>query len=392
VWKKSLTFISLALKSILTTESQGSKIRKYYKNISTSIKNVFSLYRRVKANISCSVKENKGFIKSSFLSLKISLFLFFSLLLVIGFLNSSGDGKIASITLNNDLNTDNNLFLRSAETPDEPSSLLISQDNTIYASTPSYHPRVQLLGSGHISLDKENKEIISYKVQSGDNLSAIASKFEVSRNTIVWANELRNTNIKIGQELIILPVSGVFHIAGTNDTISGIAKRYNAKVDDILSFNSLDKTSIISLGDIIIVPGGEMPKFIKSSATISSSGFIAPASGVVTQGYHSSHRAIDIANVCGSPIYASASGTVQATGYTSIGGNYIRITHSNGAVAYYGHLSRILVSRGQRVSQGSIIGYMGNTGYTIGVTGCHIHFETRGMTNPFINYRVGSRF
>jgi LysM repeat protein len=308
------------------------------------------------------------------------------------YFSNSNERTASLLTVGSFQEKEDSLFIKSFETPKESSELLISQENTIYASAPSYYPKTQLLGSTYESLEKRDKDIISYKVQSGDNLSVIASRFEISRNTIVWANELRNTNIKIGQELIILPVSGVFHIAGNNDTISAIAKRYNAKTNDILAFNDLDDSSVIGLGDIIIVPGGEMPRSIASMPTISASGFIPPASGVITQGYHAAHRAIDIANVCGSLIYASASGTIQQTGYTSIGGNYIRINHSNGAVTYYGHLSRILVSRGQRVSQGSIIGYMGNTGYTIGATGCHIHFETRNMMNPFASYRVGHRF
>ncbi len=285
------------------------------------------------------------------------------------------------------------ISLKSLPLFEESPDLLISQSNTIYAANPLYHPGNQLLGSGGFP-EKEEREIISYSVRPGDSLSGIASHFGISRDTIVWANKLSGSTIKPGQELVILPVSGVFHIVEKGDTVEKIASKYKAKSGDIFEFNGLNGEEI-RLGDILVVPGGEIAAPVITAtprpSSSSVSWLIPPASGYISQGLHW-YNAVDIANNCGTPIYASASGVIQATGYHSIGGNYVRILHSNGVVTYYGHLSRIIVSRGQSVFQGSVIGYMGNTGYTIGPTGCHVHFEVRGGTNPFGAYRRGHRF
>jgi len=75
----------------------------------------------------------------------------------------------------------------------------------------------------------ERKEIIEYTVEKGDTLSQIAQKFEVSLETILWANDLKKTSkIKPGQKLIILPVSGVMHLVKNGETVSEIAKKYKA--------------------------------------------------------------------------------------------------------------------------------------------------------------------
>lgn len=276
---------------------------------------------------------------------------------------------------------------------DESPDLLIAQGNTIYASTPLHLPKSQVLGSQSF-FDEKGKDIISYTVRSGDSLDMIASRFGISQKTIIWANNLKGTTIKPGQELVILPVSGVFHIVTSGDTIQGIANKYKVQSKDIIEFNELDGKEDIRSGDILLVPGGEIIEPVIAAAprvTRSSSWLIPPASGYISQGLHW-YNAIDIANSCGAPVYASAAGTIQQTGYHPVGGNYVRIIHSNGVVTYYGHLSRISVSRGQIVAQGAVIGSIGNTGYTVGPTGCHVHFEVRGATNPFGAYPRGYRF
>lgn len=102
------------------------------------------------------------------------------------------------------------------------------------------------------------------------------------------------------------------------------------------------------------------------------------------------HGALDIAGggIMGSPVYAAASGTVVSTCTTcthnwgkfySCGcgggyGNYVWINHGNGKESIYGHLTSLTVSTGQYVSAGTLIGYVGSTGYS---TGPHLHFECR---------------
>ncbi len=86
------------------------------------------------------------------------------------------------------------------------------------------------------------------------------------------------------------------------------------------------------------------------------------------------HAGVDMAGSQGEPIYASASGTVLQAGRANGYGNLVELSHGKGIDTRYGHLSRILVSPGQRVRQGQIIGRMGSTGRS---TGTHLHFEVR---------------
>jgi len=236
-----------------------------------------------------------------------------------------------------------------------------------------------------VSGDKEIKE---YIVKEGDSLWQISDKFGISLNTILWANDLnQNSIIKSGQKLIILPVSGTMHLVKNGDTLNQIAKTYKGEVEEIIAFNDLLEDGKIYIGDLLVIPGGQMPVSPQIfSVPLGSSYFIFPCKGKVSQGLHW-YNAIDIANDCGSPIYAVAVGEIQRTGWDGIGGNFIRILHPNGVVTYYGHLSKILVEVGEDVSQGAMIGYMGQTGRT---TGCHLHFDVRGAQNPLIKYSVGS--
>ncbi len=95
------------------------------------------------------------------------------------------------------------------------------------------------------------------------------------------------------------------------------------------------------------------------------------------------HPGIDIANTYGAPVYASASGKVTTAGWNGGYGRYVEIEHDFGYVTAYGHMSIIAVSAGQHVEKGSIIGFVGNSGYS---TGPHLHFEViknGKQVNPF---------
>ncbi len=241
--------------------------------------------------------------------------------------------------------------------------------------------------SDHISL---------YVVRPGDSLSQIAGMFGVTSNTIKWANDLpASGTIQPGDTLVILPISGIRHTVKSGDTIGSIAKKYGGDADEIMEYNALAGTAL-SVGDVLIIPDGEM------SAPVSSSSYAAkPAAGTasastyagyymrpVSGGYRSQglhgYNAIDIAVAVGTPIYASATGDVmlaRAGGWNGGYGSYIVIKHPNGTQTLYAHASSIIVSAGQHVVQGQIIGYTGNTGKS---TGPHLHFEIRGgPVNPF---------
>lgn len=96
-------------------------------------------------------------------------------------------------------------------------------------------------------------------------------------------------------------------------------------------------------------------------------------------------NAVDVANNCGTPIYAAAEGLITESasdGWNSGYGKYIKIKHPNNTETLYSHNNENVILAGQYVEQGDLIAYMGNTGNTHGPTGCHLHFEVRGAKNP----------
>ncbi|PYG86567.1 peptidase M23-like protein [Ruminiclostridium sufflavum DSM 19573] len=91
------------------------------------------------------------------------------------------------------------------------------------------------------------------------------------------------------------------------------------------------------------------------------------------------HTGIDIDCETGTIIYAAESGTVSFAGESGGYGNLIKITHQNGYVTYYAHLSKILVPESSIVDRGQVIAYAGSTGLS---TGPHLHFEVRKNNEP----------
>ncbi len=287
------------------------------------------------------------------------------------------------------INNSDNLFL--SYNGDDFNEFGISNftvENSIIASSPSYFVDNKVFGAKGV--ERERNSIISYKVESGDTVKSVANDFGISENTIKWANSIENNTLKKGDELLILPTTGILYYVKRNDSLSQIAENHKADLNEIISFNNIEGTNITP-GELLIIPNGEKPKVVPqiSSHIPISSGFVAVTRGTVTQGVHPGHKnAIDIANACGTPIYAGASGTVIRTGNDpNRAGRFIWINH-NGKEALYAHLQAIHVSAGQRVKAGQQIGTVGNTGYTIGITGCHLHFETRGL-NPFRGLKRG---
>jgi LysM repeat protein len=249
--------------------------------------------------------------------------------------------------------------------------------------------------------------ITLYTVHTGDTIELIAKMFGVNANTIRWANDIKKgTPLRKDQVLVIMPISSIKHIVKKGDTLPSIAKLYKLEVFEIADFNSLDSNASLTVGDELIIPdiegtlADEADKKLTeaekkksdskkriidgTNIKVDTSGyFMRPlVGGIKTQGIHG-RNGVDIASSFGTPILAAASGRVivsQAGGWGGGYGTYIVIQHSNGTQTLYGHLSTNLVSVGQMVSKGEMIGKMGSTGHS---TGAHLHFEVRGGRNPF---------
>ena len=257
----------------------------------------------------------------------------------------------------------------------------------------SYNPYAGSLGT--VFSVKPRDKVENYTVRGGETLASIAKKFDISVDTIKWANNLKSDLIKPNQELKIPPVTGIVHKVASGETIYSIAKKYNTNAQNILnfpfnSFEDLDTFSLVA-GQTLYVPDGtiepEKPAY-KFVATIQagvqgSSNFVWPTSGGVTQYYVWYHQALDIANSSVPPVIAADSGTVVYAGCLNWGyGCHVIIDHGNGYQTLYGHLSSYSVEAGESVGQASQIGMMGSTGRS---TGTHLHFEVRSggvLLNP----------
>lgn len=260
-------------------------------------------------------------------------------------------------------------------------------------------PNISILPDNVSSKTIEDTNGIStYIVRKGDTLSEIAELFDVSINTIKWENNIGNT-LKLGQELRILPVTGVTHTIAKGDSFSKIAKKYEVDVEDITIFNDIDEKKL-SIGKELIIPNGVKVKTPKTTTTTkrstlskvinkisqtkASTGYYTrPTRGRFTSKFgprihpisrkRSYHYGIDFAGKEGAPIVAAASGTVISNNYCGRGyGICVEIQHNNGTKTRYAHTSKVFVAKGAQVKKGQKIANIGKTG---NVTGAHLHFE-----------------
>lgn len=279
-----------------------------------------------------------------------------------------------------------------------------------------YRPQgVQRAASLHTDLPSLPRSAVStYKVQPGDTVFGIAEKYGLQPETILWANQLvlgdNPHSLRPEQELNILPVNGAYYRWSAGDGLNGVAKFFNVKPEDIISYpaNQLNSETVgdwahpnIEAGAWLVIPGGKR-EFVNWSAPVIplddpgvgavlgpgacqavASGavgngiFVWPANNHFLSGFdyspNANHPAIDIDGEEGDPIYAADSGVIVYAGWNNWGyGNMIVINHGNGWQTLYAHLSSLYVGCGQSVIQGGTIGAIGSTGNS---TGSHLHFE-----------------
>jgi murein DD-endopeptidase MepM/ murein hydrolase activator NlpD len=232
------------------------------------------------------------------------------------------------------------------------------------------------------------KDIAVYTVKDGDTIAAIAEMYDISPNTIRWANNIPLTGtVKKGDTIIILPINGVKYTVRPGVTIEKVAKDFGGDIGEILIFNGLEEGAQLVAGSTLIIPRGEIEDTepvkvatkTTSKTTVSSKGYYArPVVGIESRQHTASHHGVDIAAKTGTPIKAMADGIVMVVkGGNAWNGGYGNLTiigHANGTQTLYAHQSRIDVKQGQKVTKGQVIGAVGNTGRS---TGPHLHFEIR---------------
>ena len=211
-------------------------------------------------------------------------------------------------------------------------------------------------------------KLITYKVKSGDTLTGIAKQFGVSMMTLWWANSLAAKDVlHIGEKLEIPPVDGLVIVVKAGDTLDSIAALTGMSADDIVAYNSLTDRTLV-LGQVLIIPNARGKPIPTPVATPRSAAIIRTSSGTIhakgptsysggafywpvpggwiSQYFHATHPAIDIAAPEGTPVLAAAAGTVIWAGWKDNGGGYqVWIAHGSGLFTTYNHMSAVLVAR-----------------------------------------------
>lgn len=246
-------------------------------------------------------------------------------------------------------------------------------------------------------------------IQSGDTLEALIKQYNLNDYcTIVWSNERRKISpLKIGSEIIIPPVDGVFYKIRESMTIAELSELTGVDAYSIIDsaynpfLEGATPDNLLVEGMQIMVPGGnggncnvwsakptaggssdgsgsQIPSSYSlwgCSTPISSTGIpsLTPVgSYTFWQGFSSYHTGIDLSASTGTPVYAAGGGTVIFSGRNDYGyGNVVVIAHGS-TFSLYAHLSDYNTACGQNVAQGQVIGSVGSTGNS---TGPHLHFE-----------------
>lgn len=115
-----------------------------------------------------------------------------------------------------------------------------------------------IAGNAVLKDPQEGEGVKIYTVKSGDTVSSIATRYNITSNTILWANDIEDIDsIMPGDKIFILPVAGVKYIIQSGDNLDYIAKKYKSDKDKIIAFNDLPANGEIETGQEIIIPGGE---------------------------------------------------------------------------------------------------------------------------------------
>lgn len=286
----------------------------------------------------------------------------------------------------------------------------------------AYMPANQITSLSDAVQDVEGESEVNttYEVQSGDTLSGIAEKFGISTDDLIAMNtnlESENSTILPGDNLVVTVSQPKLSV----DVVMAKTYEENYTADTIYKDNDswyTTKSEVIQeavtgrrrvLADVAYQNGVQTDSTIVRQETIKeavpeiiergtqspptfiwpvSSGYISSGFGTRSRpkaGASTYHQGVDIAVSIGTTVRASSGGKVITAGWVSGYGNAVYIQHADGVVTRYGHLSRILVSVGETVTQGERIALSGNTGNS---TGPHLHFEMRinGVAVNPLNY------
>lgn len=229
----------------------------------------------------------------------------------------------------------------------------------------------------------EQHQAANYIVKPGDNLLAIACRFNVDKEALCSANHIGNENVILeGQALTVPGVSA--HKVLQGETLSGIANQSGVSLWELADANGISSPDLISVGDTLLVPTtqnnnlqagdyGNIHWPLKGYTEITS-----PFGWRVILGHRQFHQGIDIGCPVGTPIESASGGIVSWVGWENPsdhrqGYGYFMTIQDKSKEYVYGHLTpdSNLVHAGDTVHSGQVIAKSGSTG---DATGPHLHF------------------
>ncbi len=138
--------------------------------------------------------------------------------------------------------------------PDWPEFILVDR-SYLEANLPPAMITPQVLAQAIFCKEPDN-DIQIHTVKKGESLWRIAKEYGLKMETVIWANNLRSSNIRPGQQLTILPTDGIIYTVKDGDTLERIAKKYKSEEEKIILFNELSSAGDIFKGQALIIPGG----------------------------------------------------------------------------------------------------------------------------------------
>lgn len=218
----------------------------------------------------------------------------------------------------------------------------------------------------------------AYQAKRGDTVLTIAAQAGISPDTLTQVNQLSGQTVRPGERLLVPPVDGTLVPIDPNQSLELLAQTFRVDPELLRRLNGISTNG--KLPRQLFVPSVQTDAIVPATTSSDPAAarervvrFIWPTQGVITQYFWQQHPGLDIANATGTPEMAADGGKVIWAGWGDYG-IYVELDHGNGFQTIYAHMSQVLVSVGQTVVKGQLLGLMGATGRA---TGPHLHFEIR---------------
>jgi len=236
-----------------------------------------------------------------------------------------------------------------------------------------------------------NSAILTHVVAAGETLAQIASQMGVTLQQIMADNDLVSAGEITAGETLYASSAGIVYVIKSGQTMTDISITYGVPIDKIAQLNGISDPGRIFAGQRIVIPGAttNLWQAVVRLSHGRQARFIWPLEGDITSpfgwrihpvlGTRHHHNGIDIDVPIGTTVRAAAPGNVYFVGDDEGYGTMLVLRHADGYLTIYGHLSTVLVSKGQFVEVGQPIAESGNTGLS---TGPHLHFEIRNGEFP----------